>query len=67
MGEVEFKKDDIIEFCNDTYIVLKNYGNSGSVQEYCNDTLGDIVGQFYWNFQGEKCILIGHIEDEKLE
>jgi len=63
----EFKKDDIIEFCGETYVVLENYGNSGRVIEYYNGTYGDKVGKFYWEFQDEKCILVGHIEKKNGE
>lgn len=53
--EANFKKDDIIIWCNEEFIVIENYGESGIVKENCKN--GDIINNFRWNFQGEKAIL----------
>jgi len=59
----DFKKGDIIEFCEDQFEVLENYGNSGKVREYPNtqkDNWGfqTVIYPFYWEYQGSKCKLI---------
>jgi len=50
-----FKEGDIIEFCDDQFVVLKDFGYSGKVQENCKN--GAIVN-CYWEFQGERCKLV---------
>lgn len=52
---MDFKSTDIIEFCDEKYLVLENYGNSGKVQVYPN---GIIIDPFYWNFSGTLCNLV---------
>ena len=60
MSEFDFKENDIIEFCDEQYLVIENYGSSGMVKEYYDGCIGDIkIGNFYWNYQGEKCKLVG--------
>jgi len=54
--ECNFKPKDIIEYCNDQYEVIVNYGNSGRVRENCKD--GTIIDPFYWEIYGEKCKLV---------
>jgi hypothetical protein len=51
----DFKKGDVIEFAGDRFTVLKNSGDSGKVQEFPD---GAIVEPFYWEFEGEDCVLI---------
>lgn len=50
-----FKSGDIIVFCNEEFIVIENYGSSGKVKENCDG--GNIINNFYWEYQGEKCKL----------
>lgn len=53
--EFNFKQGDIVEFCNEEFIVIENYGNSGKVRENHKD--GVIITKFYWEYYGEKCVL----------
>jgi len=52
---MDFKPTDIIEFCDEEYLVLENYGDSGKVQVYPN---GLTIDPFYWNFHGTECELL---------
>lgn len=56
MEEYKFKKGDIIEYCGDEFEVLENYGSSGTVKE--NYEGGVTIGNFYWDYCGEKCTLV---------
>jgi len=56
---------DVIEFCDETYIVVMNHGNSGLVKEYYDGKIGDFIGTFYWYFKGSKCVVVDHIELKK--
>ena len=54
-----FKYGDIIEFCDEWYLVLNNYGTTGRVQEYYKGgNVGDIIDPFYWQFGDAKCVLV---------
>lgn len=55
MNNFGFKKGDIIEFCDDEFEVIENYGDSGKVKE--NGKGGCIIKPFYWNYCGEICKL----------
>jgi len=62
-NEFDFKKGDIIEFCDEQYEVLENYGTSGKVREYPYSQINNwgfqtVIDSFYWNYSGEKCKLI---------
>jgi outer membrane biogenesis lipoprotein LolB len=57
--EPDFHEGDIIEFCGDTFEVLKNYGCTGKVRENCQD--GAIIGNFYWEYQGTQCKLVKRV------
>lgn len=54
LERVDFKKGDIIIYCDDEFEVLENYGKSGKVKEVCGDV---IIDNFYWNFRGSICEL----------
>ena len=54
--KTNFKKDDIIEYCGEEYIVLENHGDSGKVKENCEN--GITIYPFHWEAYGERCILI---------
>lgn len=56
IGEIEFKKGDIIVFCDEEFEVLKNNGYSGKVKEVRG---GTIINPFYWSFEGSHCKLKG--------
>lgn len=56
LERMDFKKGDIIVFADEEFQVLENYGCSGKVKEVCGDT---IINNFYWNYQGERCVLKG--------
>ena len=51
----KYKVGDIIEWCDETYEILEIYGNGDSGRvKYGN---GEIVNNFYFNYQGEKAII----------
>jgi len=55
----EFKKGDVIEYCDELYEVIKNFGWSGTVKEYFTDgSYGDTITNFKWDIYGEKCKLV---------
>ncbi|WP_154231154.1 hypothetical protein [Clostridium botulinum] len=54
MENRDFKKGDIIIFCDEEFQVIENYGYSGKVKEVYG---GTIINNFYWNYQGSKCEL----------
>lgn len=54
----DFKKYDLIEYSGDTFVVLENNGHYGMVEEYDPDRNGDVISPFYWEFEGEECILL---------
>jgi Mn-dependent DtxR family transcriptional regulator len=47
--EEPFKREEIIEYADEEYVVLKNYGTRGRVR-LLNTHM--IIDPFYWNFQG---------------
>lgn len=51
LDERDFKKGDIIVFCDEEFEVLENYGRSGKVKEVYGET---IIRNFYWNYGGCK-------------
>lgn len=53
--KTNFKVGDVIVFCNEEFIVLENWGDSGKVKE--NSKNGNVIGKFYWEYYGEKCKL----------
>jgi hypothetical protein len=62
MYDPNFKEGDIIDFCDEQYVVLTNNGGSGRVQE--NYKNGDIIN-FYWEYAGEKCVLVENGIDKR--
>lgn len=54
MENRNFKKGDIIIFCDEEFQVIENYGYSGKVIEVCG---GTIINNFYWSYDGSKCEL----------
>ncbi|AZV43576.1 hypothetical protein BAOM_2967 [Peribacillus asahii] len=57
---MNFKKGDIIGYCNEFFEVDTNYGSSGSVWEV-NDKFertGVFINNFHWSAYGEDCKLI---------
>lgn len=54
MENRDFKKGDIIIFCDEEFEVIKNYGYSGKVKEVYG---GTIINNFYWSYHGSKCEL----------
>ncbi len=62
LKECIIQPGDIVEFCDETYVVLENNGRSGKVREYYDGKIGEYIGMFYWYFQGSKCVVVDHIE-----
>ena len=58
---MDFKTYDIIEYAGDYFMVLKNYGHCGRVQEYFpGGNVGEIVEPFYWVYEGLECRKVNH-------
>jgi len=51
----DFKKGDIIVFCDEEYEVMENYGTSGKVKE--NYPNGTVIDTFYWVYGNSECTL----------
>lgn len=61
MKNMDFKRYDIIEYAGDYFMVLKNYGHKGRVQEYFpGGNVGEIIDPFYWVYEGLECSLVNH-------
>lgn len=63
MKNMDFKTYDIIEYADDFFMVLKNYGYKGRVQEYFLEECwctGEIIDPFYWVYEGLECRLVDH-------
>ena len=46
-----FEPGEVIIWCEEEYIVLENYGNSGNVK-YNIEGDNEEIGNFYWNYCG---------------
>ncbi|MNK73659.1 hypothetical protein D3C87_931570 [compost metagenome] len=51
----DFKQGDIIIYCDEEFVVLKNHGDRGRVKENYDD--GFVIDPFYWEYDGERCFL----------
>jgi hypothetical protein len=60
--EKPFEPGEIIIFCDEEYVVISNYGDSGKVA-YENDI--NNVFSFRWRFEGEDCVRTGRRIDIK--
>lgn len=60
--ETSFKSGDIIKYCGEEFEVIENRGDRGKVRENFKD--GVIIDPFYWDYQGEKCIILRRKESE---
>jgi hypothetical protein len=60
----DFKKGDVVEFCDEQYYVIVNFGSSGVV---C--PLGETyyVNNFYWNYCGEITKFVRKSTNKELE
>ena len=68
MKNMDFKKYDIIEYAGDYFMVLKNYGHKGRVQEYFpGGNVGEIIDPFYWVYEGLECSLVNHAHMREVE
>ncbi|MFW6242902.1 MAG: hypothetical protein ACOC2W_01975 [bacterium] len=57
--ETNWNFGDIIEYSENLFMVLKNYGYKGRVQEYFpGGNTGTIIDNFYWQINNETCKLI---------
>lgn len=56
--KADFQKGDIIEYADEHFEVVENYGYSGTVKEYWNGNYGDTITNFKWEAYGERCKLI---------
>ena len=50
-----FESGDTIEFCDELFIVIENYGKSGRVRESNSST---VINNFFWEFENDNCKLI---------
>jgi hypothetical protein len=51
--EKPFEPAEHIEFCDERYVVIANYGTTGTVREFGEDPLQ--ISPFYWTFEGAEC------------
>lgn len=67
MKDMDFKTYDIIEYADDYFMVLKNYGSKGRVQEYFpGGRVGEIIEPFYWVYEGLECRLVSQEEIKRV-
>jgi hypothetical protein len=59
--ERPFRQDEIIEYSDDLYVVLKNYGNRGKVR-LLNTYL--TIDPFYWEFDGTEARRVKKEDEE---
>lgn len=59
-NELKFQKDDIIEYCDEHFIVLDvNYSNTGGiVAEWNGEEPGQVITNFKWDVHGVQCKLV---------
>jgi len=55
-----FKQGEIISYCGDTFEVIENFGDTGTVKETGKG--GTVVTGFHWNFAGEKSVRLDSCE-----
>lgn len=53
--KTDFKRGDIIIFCDQEFEVIKNYGESGLVRENCKN--GCYIDDFRWKYGNDICEL----------
>lgn len=53
--EPDFKKGDIIEYCDERFEVVENYGSTGKVKYVGDDTL---ILPMNWEYAGERCVKV---------
>ena len=58
MQQATFNRGDIVEFCDERFLVLENHGNSGRVQEHPG---GEVIAPFYWSFEGASCVKVDQV------
>lgn len=59
--ELQFQKNDIIEYCDEQYIVIEvNYHNDGgTVAEWNGEQASNVaITNFKWSAYGEHCKLV---------
>jgi len=61
--ETDWKPGDVIEFCENLYIVVENHGDSGVVRENCEGGL--VISHWQWDFAGAKCELVKSADSNK--
>lgn len=63
MNNPTFERGDIVEFCDENYIVIENNGSTGTVSP-----LGETfyIRNFYWNFQGSETKFVRKPTKEEL-
>lgn len=59
----DFKEDDIIEFCEEKYVVIENNGHSGNVFHFSEIEKNErhYICPFIWEIADSKCVKIGRI------
>jgi len=61
-----FVRGDVIEWCNDKYIVLENHGSKGDVVEFTKNVTPEYLRRerfsFWWTWQGDKSVKVGHVD-----
>jgi hypothetical protein len=62
MKDLKYPEGSIIMWCDEYYKVIRNSCDwSGSVM----DTIGDVISNFYFKYQGEEAILITNKDEIK--
>jgi hypothetical protein len=51
--EKPFIPGETIDYCDEHYVVVANYGSSGKVREAGTD--GRVIDPFYWKFADVEC------------
>ncbi len=62
--QFNFEKGDVIGFCDESYYVIENNGNSGVVCPF-GETY--YLRNFYWKFEGESCVFVRKSSPQEFE
>jgi hypothetical protein len=60
----DFTPGDLISFCSEQFLVVSNYGESGTVVEY---PAGPVINNFHWKFESEPCKFVKRTESTEFD
>jgi hypothetical protein len=64
MNIFNFKEGDVIEFCDEHYFVIKNYGSKGLVKPFAENYY---INSFYWKFEDSIAKFVRRATEEEMK